>query len=103
MRFRGLPLIGKSFTRSIIHKIYFIYEVSTVFVEACEEVMHKFEESFPVHPDHLRYVLDEVRENVENASTYISELENSYPTIIQAVHTERAATILLKSKKAKLK
>jgi hypothetical protein len=35
MKFRGLPLVGKSFTRSIIHKIYFIYEVSTVFVEAC--------------------------------------------------------------------
>jgi hypothetical protein len=66
-------------------------------------VVQKFEESFPLHPDHLRYVLEEVHENVEAASTYVSELENSYPTIIQAVHTERATTILLKSKKNSLK
>jgi hypothetical protein len=33
----------------------------------------------------------------------VSELENSYPTIIQAVHTERATTILLKSKRSSLK
>jgi hypothetical protein len=32
MKFRGMPIIGKTFTRTIIHKIYFIYEVSTVFV-----------------------------------------------------------------------
>jgi hypothetical protein len=44
-----------------------------------------------------------VRENVDAASTYVSELEHSYPTIIQAVHTERATTILLKSKKNSLK
>jgi hypothetical protein len=42
MRFRTLPLVGRSFARSVIHKIYFIYEVCTVFVEACEEVAHKF-------------------------------------------------------------
>lgn len=57
MKLRGLPLVGQSFARSVIHKIYFVYEVCTVFVEACEEVMQKFEESFPIHPDHLRYVL----------------------------------------------
>ena len=72
MRWRGLPLVGNYFSRAVIHKIYFVYEVSVVLVEACEEVMQKFEESFPVHPNHLRYVLEEVHENVEAASTYIS-------------------------------
>lgn len=51
----------------------------------------------------MKYVLDEVRENIEIAETYISEIENSYPKIIQAVHTERATTIILKSKKNELK
>ena len=51
----------------------------------------------------MLYVLDEVRENMDQAIAYIAEVENSYPTVIQAVHTARAATVLLKYKKHELK
>lgn len=36
--------------------------------------MHQFASNFPLHPDHLKYVMDEVRENVESALSYIGEL-----------------------------
>ena len=66
--------------------------------------MHVFKESFPLSGhDNLHYVMDEVRENMDQAIAYIAEVENSYPTVIQAVHTARAATVLLKHKKHELK
>lgn len=40
---------------------------------------------------------------MDQAIAYISEIENGYPTIIQAIHTARASTILLKHKKHVLK
>lgn len=40
---------------------------------------------------------------MDQAIAYIAEVENGYPTIIQAVHTARAATVLLKHKKHVLK
>ena len=48
-------------------------------------------------------MLDEVDENIENAESYISELETTYPKILQAVHTERATTAVLTNKKNALK
>ena len=56
-----------------------------------------------IEEEHLNYVFDEVEENIEFAENYISELEGTYPKIIQAVHTERATTVLLKNKKNALK
>ena len=56
-----------------------------------------------IEEEHLRYVVDEVDENIENAESYISELETTYPKILQAVHTERATTSVLTNKKNALK
>jgi hypothetical protein len=36
MYFKGMSFIGPYVTRMLIHKIYYIYEVSVIFVEACE-------------------------------------------------------------------
>jgi len=58
MKFKNVPIIGKQCTRAVIHKIYFVYEVTTVFVEACEEVIQQFNQHFPLQTDHLRYVVD---------------------------------------------
>lgn len=35
---KNLPLIGKSIYDSLVSKIYFVYEVTSVFIEAIEEV-----------------------------------------------------------------
>jgi hypothetical protein len=56
-----------------------------------------------IEEEHVKYVMDEVDENIEYAEIYISELEGTYPKIIQSVHTERATTVLLKNKKNALK
>lgn len=36
LRFKSTPLIGEYCTRSAIHIIYYIYEASSVFIDACE-------------------------------------------------------------------
>jgi hypothetical protein len=72
MKFKNVPLIGQHCTRAVIHKIYFVYEVTTVFVEACEEVIQQFNLHFPLQSEHLRYVIEEVHENIENATSYIN-------------------------------
>lgn len=46
--------------------------------------------------------MEEVKDNMEQAVNYISELENNYQTVIKAVHTAKASTTLLKHKKHKL-
>lgn len=59
-RFKDTPLIGKFVVRAMIQKVYFAYEISLVFVEACEEVIHKFQDHFPLHADAMSYVINEV-------------------------------------------
>jgi hypothetical protein len=102
VRFKDTPLIGRTCTKLLISKVYDAYEITTTFVEACEEAIGLFEHSFPIANEHLSYVMREVRENVEQAMNYVSELENNYPTVIKAVHTSKASTVLLKHKKHKL-
>ena len=103
MKFSETPIVSLYVNRMIVQKIYFTYEIATAFLESCEEATHVFHESFPLNHDNVRYVLDEARENMDQATAYIAEVENSYPTVIQAVHTARAATVLLKHKKQMLK
>lgn len=103
MKFRDTPVVGKQFMLSVVQKIYTAHEVSTVLTEACEEAIHDFKANLPVNPDYLNIVIEEVHENIENAHAYIDQLEQNYPRLIQAVHTERATTILLKHKKHALK
>ena len=45
----------------------------------------------------------EVSDNIEEAVSYVAALENNYPTVIKAVHTTKASTVLLKHKKHVLK
>jgi len=35
-RFKDWALIGPMFTRMLVSKIYFVYEVAVIFTEACE-------------------------------------------------------------------
>ena len=90
--------------RAAIHKIYNVFETTNVFIEACEMVKPKLLKEYPfIEEEHLNLVVDEIDENIEYAEVYLSELEGTYPKIIQAVHTERATTVLLKNKKNVLK
>ena len=102
-RLRTWPIVGPFATKFIINKVYFAYEITTAFIESCEETIHVFEHSFPLHADHLDGVLREVKDNLEEAVSYVAILENSYPMVIKAVHTVKASTILLKHKKHILK
>lgn len=49
MKFKDTPLVGSKITEMLIQKIYFIYEITTTFIEACDETLHVFEHSFPLH------------------------------------------------------
>ena len=102
MYFKNIALIGPWITRMLISKIYFVYEVTVLLIEASEQAEHAFQTTFPLNTEYLKMVLEEVKENQEAAITYITELETNYPQIIQAVHTTRASTILLNHKKKKL-
>lgn len=62
-----------------------------------------FKSSFPLHISHLNFVLKEVKENLEEAVNYAYELEVNYPSIVKAVHTKKAVTILLDHKSFVLK
>lgn len=101
--FKDWALIGSFFTRMLVSKIYFVYEVSLIFVESSEETIRVFKKDFPLNNEHLGYVIEEVKENIDQAVSFINDLENTFPEVIQVVHTRRAATILLKNKKNNLK
>ncbi len=101
--FKDWALIGPFFTRVLVSKIYFVYEVAVIFTESCEETMRVFRNDFPINNDQLKEVIEEVKENVDQAISYINELESNFPDVITAVHTRRAATIVLKNKKNSLK
>ena len=103
MKCKNMPLIGSTATKWLINKVFFAYEISTAFIESAEETIHVFEHSFPLNTEHLNYVLGEVKDNLEQAISYVAELENNYPMIIKAVHTTKASTVLLKHKKHMLK
>ena len=104
MRCKDWPIVGPTATKFIINKVYLAYEMSTAFIECCEETLHVFEHSFPIqHTENLDAVLREVSDNVEEAISYVAALENNYPTVIKAVHTTKASTVLLKHKKHMLK
>ena len=62
-----------------------------------------FKNDFPINNDQLNEVIEEVKENVDQAIAYINDLESNFPDVITAVHTRRAATIVLKNKKNSLK
>ena len=46
---KDLPIIGPIATKALINKVYFAYEVTTAFIESCEETVHVFEHSFPLN------------------------------------------------------
>jgi len=58
MKFRYTPIIGKHCVLAAVQKMYTAFEVSTVMAEACEEVIHEFENSFPINSNLLHMVLD---------------------------------------------
>ena len=102
LKMKNWPIVGPMFTKMIINKVYDAYEITTAFVDACEEAVHVFQHSFPLSNQQLHYVFDEVKDNIEQAVLYVSELQNNYPTVIKAVHTAKASITLLKHKKHKL-
>ena len=42
------PIVGPTATKFIINQVYLAYEVTTAFIESCEETLHVFEHSFPI-------------------------------------------------------
>ena len=72
MKFIDSPLIGTYVSRLVVNKIYFTYEIATAFLDACEETVHVFKESFPLNHENLHYVMDEVKENMDQAIAYIA-------------------------------
>lgn len=57
-RFKDWALIGPMFTRMLVSKIYFVYEVSVIFTEACEETIRVFKNDFPINNEQLKEVTD---------------------------------------------
>lgn len=96
--FKDVPLIGRFFKGKLIAMIYTVYETTTTFIEVAEETIHVFKKSFPLHTNHLNFVLKEVKDNLQEAVAYSFELENNYPEIIKAVHTKKASSIILDHK-----
>jgi len=46
-RFRDYPLVGPYFSKMLVSKIYFLYEVGIIFIESCEETIRVFKNDFP--------------------------------------------------------
>lgn len=72
MKFKNTPVIGTTCIKFLINKVYDAYEITTAFIEACEEAIHVFEHSFPINNEHLKYVIGEVKDNLEQAILYVS-------------------------------
>jgi hypothetical protein len=49
------------FTRMLVSKIYFVYEVAVIFNDACEETVRVFKNDFPINNEQLKEVLEEVK------------------------------------------
>eukprot|EP00919_Chromeraceae_sp_WS-2016_P064671 GHVR01153189.1.p3 GENE.GHVR01153189.1~~GHVR01153189.1.p3 ORF type:complete len:123 (-),score=7.48 GHVR01153189.1:762-1130(-) len=74
MYFKDYALIGNFIVRIIIQKVYFAYEISTSLLEACEECSHRFHEAFPLNTEHLNSVMNEVKDSIDQAVTYMNEI-----------------------------
>ncbi len=61
MYFKSYALVGPMVTRMLISKIYFVYEITSLFIEASEEAEHAFHSTFPLNTEYLKMVLDEVK------------------------------------------
>ena len=72
MKFKDYPIVGHTFTRMLVQKVYFVYEIATTFIEASEETIHVFSHSFPLHTEYLNYVLNEVKDNMDQAISYVA-------------------------------
>ena len=58
LKLKTMPVLGPTFTKMIINKVYDAYEMTTAFIDACEEAIHTFEHSFPLSNEQLHYVVD---------------------------------------------
>ena len=58
MYFKNVAFIGPWVTRMLIQKIYFVYEVTVVMMEACEQTEHVFHHTFPLNTEYLKIVLE---------------------------------------------
>jgi hypothetical protein len=57
LRFRESWLFGPIFSRMLVSKLYFLYEVSITFVEACEETTRVFKNDFPISSKQVAEVI----------------------------------------------
>jgi len=61
MYLKNFAIIGPFVNRLLISKIYYVYEVTALFLEACEETEHAFHNSFPLNTEYLKMILEEVK------------------------------------------
>lgn len=71
---RDFSIIGPFFSKMLISKIYFLYEVGHTFIEGCEETIRVFQNDFPITNEQVNVVISEVRENIDLFFAYIGQL-----------------------------
>ena len=70
--FKDVTFLGIYANGLLVEKFYYIYEISVIFIEACEEAENAFHKGFPVNSEHLKNLLDEVKDNVEQAISFVA-------------------------------
>jgi len=91
-------LIGRFAKRFIAGHLAFIYEVTTAFIQVCEEIM-EMEASIPLSKYHIKSVVEEFEKNKMDATTYIVSLEDTFADIIKAIQVYRASNTILEYQK----
>lgn len=97
-RMRNWPLFGGVAKNYITHHLAFVYEVATSFITSAheaEELLH----NFPLGHQYIKKVNDELKNQVNDAYKYISDLQTKFPEIIKAIHTKRAASSIMETQK----
>ncbi|KAL4508105.1 hypothetical protein ABPG72_021478 [Tetrahymena utriculariae] len=97
-RLKNWFLIGTMAKNYITHHMAFVYEVTTAFITSAEEAEHLLH-NYPLGQQFISKIVNELKNQVNDAYKYISELQNKFPEIIKAIHTKRAASALLETQK----
>lgn len=70
------------------------YATSTAFIQVAHEAQ-TLEKEFPIQKEFVSQIFKELAMDIFEAEHYISDLSETFPDILRAIHTKRAAMSLL--------
>lgn len=97
-RAKEMSFVGKFAQYYITKHLGFIYDVTTSFIACANEVL-TLQQHFPMNKSAVKIVMEEILNEINKAELYLGSLNDTFPEIIRAIQTKRAAHSILMHQK----